>query len=1021
MPHPAERLIAASRRQYLAAPLCVLVVALTFTLILALHFHRQVTATAELRFDKLNTYAVTEVARRINQVLYGLRGTRGLYITGQHISLNEFRQYVQSRDLPMEFPGALGFGFIEVVPRDQLPAYLAAQRADGAPDFAITTAADAAELHPDLQIIKYLEPLTLNRPEWGLDAGSDPIRRQAIQTAIDTGQPAISRPVPLKQDPKGRTGLLYCLAVYRPGASPSTPEERRAALQGVLFAPILLEQALLGIEMGVNAHLNIQIFDGNTPNHHHLIFELNPAGPATAATAAPSFRQNTTITVGGRPWTFATSTNATFDAAVDYSATWIITIGGAAISLLSAFATYFLGTSRDRALALAQSMTADLARLAMVAQHTTNAVIITDRHQRITWANDGFTRITGYELSEVLGQIPGRLLQSPNTSPEAIDKIRIAIATNTGCRTEILNRAKDGHEYYLDLEIQPLHDQAGQLTGFIAIESDITDAVHQRQALAEQVAKLEEAESLANLGHWSWDTSTGTVEWSKQIFTIHRRDPAHGVPDYAGVLAHFSPLSAVILDTAIQTALDTGDSYHVILRTSDADERYLETAGRVRRDETGHITALYGTVRDVTTQVLTDRQLNEALAAAEAATQAKSDFLANMSHEIRTPMTAILGYTELLGQDGDRDAAPTRRLDYIDTIRRNGDHLLTIINDILDLSKIEAGKMTVERIPTSPSQIFHDVLSLMQVKAKEKNITLTLDCATDIPSTIQTDQVRFRQILVNLVSNAVKFTDTGGVTITASLLPDAMLQVSVTDTGIGMTDQQISRLFGAFQQADASTTRKFGGTGLGLRISKMLAQLLGGDIVVTSEPGKGSTFTATVHTGDTSAIPMIPGATAMLAVQTPEPLPTVPSPSTGLLAGMRILLAEDGVDNQRLISFHLKKAGAQVTIADNGRIALNHLTTPSGTGLELLPHSPFDLLITDMQMPEMDGYTLATTLRRMGSKLPILALTAHAMSGDAQRCLDAGCDAYSSKPIDRTQLIKLCAEQVRRTSTTAAA
>ena len=1023
------------RRRYLIASGVVALVGLLCTLAVSWQLKRQVDAIAAARFEKLINFAVHETIRRVNQVVYGLRGARGVYFASQEVSRDEFRQYVASRDLPGEFPGALGFGFVQRVAPGDLEAFIAAERADGAPDFKVHADGKPLSTTSDLFVIKHLEPLAENRVALGFDVGSDPVRRAAMLAAIDSGKPTLSQPVTLIHDSKA-TGLVYFLPVYERGSNPVTIEERRSRLVGLLVAPVILEGALQELGVALGGLADIEIFHGTEVTPKGLIFDFDGHNRRALTEdrvldfSDRSFRAFTPIGIGGQQWLFATSTTDAFDATVDYTGSRIVAIGGIIITALSALAVYRLGTTSDRAMALAKSMTADLTRMAMVAQRTTNAVVLTDANKRITWVNDGFTRISGYTLDEVAGKIPGEILQCEKTDPQAIARIRQALDSGLGCREEILNRAKDGSYYYLDLEIQPLRDAANNLTGYIAIESDITDAVQQRQALADQVAKLEEAEALANLGHWSWDTATGRVEWSKQIFTIHRRDPQQGEPDYPGMLALYSPECATILDAAVQTALDTGAPYQIVLRTSDADERYLEAAGNVRRDASGTIVALYGTVRDVTAQVLSARQLNEALAAAEAATRAKSDFLANMSHEIRTPMTAIIGYTELLAEDGNRANAPRRRLDYVDTIRRNGEHLLTIINDILDLSKIEAGKMTVESIATQPSQIFHDVVSIMQVKASEKNITLNLSCLTDIPATITTDPVRFRQILVNLVSNAVKFTESGGVTINASLLPNSMLQIEVTDTGIGMTEQQISRLFNAFEQADASTTRKFGGTGLGLRISKMLSRLLGGDLTVTSVPGEGTTFVVTVATGDLTGVPMIPAATAMLVVQSPDKaaeiapgiVATAPASASTRhqpLRGVRILLAEDGVDNQRLITFHLTKAGASITVADNGRIALSHLTSDSGT--VLLDSPPFDLLVTDMQMPEMDGYTLASTLRKLGSPMPVIALTAHAMSGDAQRCLDAGCDAYTSKPVNRDQLIELCIKFARTRSSKSAA
>ncbi|QDU70841.1 PAS domain-containing protein [Mucisphaera calidilacus] len=415
-----------------------------------------------------------------------------------------------------------------------------------------------------------------------------------------------------------------------------------------------------------------------------------------------------------------------------------------------------------------------------------------------------------------------------------------------------------------------------------------------------------------------------------------------------------------------------------------------------------------------------EESLRAAKEAAESASIAKSEFLANMSHEIRTPMTAILGYADLLGTDEQYTHDPEHAADAVRTIQSNARHLLAIINDILDMSKIEAGKMTVETIGVSPAAIAEEVASLIGARARGKGLDMRVQYDTPIPRTIRTDPTRLRQILLNLVGNAVKFTEVGSVTIRLSHEPGSdTIGFRVVDTGIGMSPEQCAVVakFEAFNQADGSMTRKFGGTGLGLRISSSLTQILGGGLSVESERDVGSAFTVTIRTGDLSGVPLIEPeqiTEAMVKASPDTPPGEARAASTGdsLLDGRRILLAEDGPDNQRLISFHLKKAGAQVAVADNGKIACEKILDERGG---------FDLIIMDMQMPELDGYGATRKLRQEGCTLPIIALTAHAMDGDRQRCLDAGCDDYLTKPIDKTQLIETCDAWIRNPGRRAAA
>lgn len=402
------------------------------------------------------------------------------------------------------------------------------------------------------------------------------------------------------------------------------------------------------------------------------------------------------------------------------------------------------------------------------------------------------------------------------------------------------------------------------------------------------------------------------------------------------------------------------------------------------------------------------REAEEARLQAQAANLSKSEFLANMSHEIRTPMTAILGYADILAEEHDHSLAST---EHINTIKRHGSHLLAIVNDILDLSKIEAGKMTVEHVPTDLVAIVQDVVSLMRVRARGKGLALHAEFTSAIPARVLTDPTRLRQILLNLVGNAIKFTEIGSVIIRVHWEPSqnkhSTLQVSVEDTGIGIPLQQMDRLFAEFSQADASMTRRFGGTGLGLRISKRLANMLQGDIAVESEPDRGSTFTLRMELEE---------AQKWSPAETPALLPLTDTEGNQLqqearrsLLGLRVLLVEDGPDNQRLIAHLLHKAGASVLLADNGYAAIELLSAEPGLDAELVSPAPVDVVLMDIQMPKMDGYTATRLLRQKGCTLPIIALTAHSMAGDCEKCLAAGCNGYASKPIDREVLIQTIA------------
>jgi signal transduction histidine kinase/ActR/RegA family two-component response regulator len=389
-------------------------------------------------------------------------------------------------------------------------------------------------------------------------------------------------------------------------------------------------------------------------------------------------------------------------------------------------------------------------------------------------------------------------------------------------------------------------------------------------------------------------------------------------------------------------------------------------------------------------------QLEQARNVAETANQAKSDFLANMGHEVRTPLNGILGYTELLLRGADVGNEQDR-LDFLKTIRDSGRHLLQLINDILDISRIEAGHFHVETTATSPDKILREVIAAQRMSAIQKGITLDFCWQSRIPETIQTDPRRLTQLLMNLLGNAIKFTERGGVIVVAQIDDteiQPMLRLELHDTGIGIPENKLETIFQPFVQSNTSVTRKYGGTGLGLAISRRIAHSLGGDLFVDSVVGQGSVFTVTVATGDLydvkfDDVPLI-SATDVRPIK-PQ--------SSGNLNGLSVLVVDDMETNRRLISMFLTRAGATVDTAEDGAVAV-----------EAVEQSHYDVVLMDMQMPVMDGYAATKLLRAKGFRRPILAITAHAMRGDREKCERAGCRGYITKPVDMDEVIRAVKE-----------
>ena len=399
---------------------------------------------------------------------------------------------------------------------------------------------------------------------------------------------------------------------------------------------------------------------------------------------------------------------------------------------------------------------------------------------------------------------------------------------------------------------------------------------------------------------------------------------------------------------------------------------------------------------DVTELQDKEIELRTAKYAAESANRAKTDFLTNISHEIRTPMNAILGFTDLLRCGYQRHDGDLQR--HLDIIHSSGEHLLELINDILDLAKVESGHLDIEKSPCAPHQIMREVVEMLAIRSREKNIAVHLNCASPVPELVVTDPGRLRQAITNLIGNAIKFTERGHVNVTMELRlagDERLIAIDVADTGIGIEPEKLESIFEPFVQAEASITRKYGGTGLGLTISRRFARAMGGDIAVRSVAGKGSVFTLTFDSGSLHGVRMLRPDEAMA----PSCVSQNKRTTHWEFPASHVLVVDDSAANRELVRVVLQRSGIRVSEAENGEQCVQK---------SQLEH--FDAILMDMQMPVMDGYTATRILRSRDKETPVIALTAHAMAPFEQEILDAGCTGYLAKPIDIELLLSTLAE-----------
>jgi len=601
----------------------------------------------------------------------------------------------------------------------------------------------------------------------------------------------------------------------------------------------------------------------------------------------------------------------------------------------------------------------------------------------VEYVSENVSNILGYSTDDFYsGKIKyGSLINNADTAM-VMDEVKDTIDNNKDFLKHIPYRlkTKDGHEkWILDNTVTKKNEQ-GEITHFIGYLIDITSQQEFEKELIKWRTMLDNAQRIAKVGSWSLDIITNKLIWSDETFKIFNIDQNEFEASYEGFLNGIHPDDRELVNKAFTNSVQNRTSYNIEHRLlmKDGSIKYVVERGETVYDEEHNPIMTQGTIQDISELKKVQEALIKAKEIAEEATKEKSEFLANMSHEIRTPMTGILGFVSQLAK-GEKDLD---RLKQFDVIKNSGQTLLSIINDILDLSKIESGKMDIEQQPYHIEDLFNMTVTIFRDIANEKNIKFEKNIDESLPKCILIDDTRLKQIIFNLLNNAIKFTPKDGqVTLDVEYdLSKAILRISVVDTGIGIAKENLEKIFEAFSQEDSSTTRRFGGTGLGLAISSKLVQIMDGNLMVESSSGKGSKFYFD--------IPVIICEKDIQNIDSKEILNVT---SDNKLEG-KILIVEDNKTNQMLMSIILDELELEYDIANDGVEAISYTQ-----------NTKYDAILMDENMPNMNGIEATKRIRSIEkeqnlSHTPIIAVTANALSSDRERFIDSGMDDYVSKP-----------------------
>ncbi|QFR48845.1 PAS domain S-box protein [Sulfurimonas lithotrophica] len=931
----------------------VLIIGILISFLIGIIVYSYYIKEEQYRFNEVAKKIVVKLEDRVKiyrEILYG--GLALFEANNGNVTREQWAIYIKQLKLKDNFPGIQGVGYSIVLQEDELDKNIAQIRSEGFSNYKIYP-----EGKRDLYTsIIYLEPFDWrNVRAFGYDMYSEQTRKFAMQYAIETGNPSLSGKVRLVQEngKDEQAGFLLYLPHYKANMPLDTKENRYKAIKGFIYSPFRAKDFMLGIVENTLDQVSLKLYDKQGKNEEKLLFDSQPLTKTLSR-----LEYVTNLNIDNHVWTLKINPLNSFENKVDKIYPFIFTFIGILLS--------FLYSSKLK-------QNEDILEMHDDALHNiSQGVIVTNENQRIIYVNNAFEELTGYTKKEIYGKKPN-ILQGIDSDIDTMKFIKHKLMLNESCECEIINYKKDGSKFWNQLSITPIFENT-EVIRYIAILNDITnkkladeDILFEKNFLTNilentnaVIAVIDRDGVMIRLnkygqnfvGYTQQEVASKAYFWSR-FLNENIKNKVFGIIEQAR--------NGVIVESFQNSWIS---KYN--------EERVFEWSNALVNNEYGQMKYIITVGIDITKQkeveyelIQNEKILKQAKEEAERANRIKSQFLANMSHEIRTPLNGIVGFINLL-KKAEKDE---KKLSYINMVRRSSNSLIDIINDILDISKIEDGKLSIEHTVFNLYQELDDILTLYANNAKDKNIKLKLVKNDDTPNFIKSDSLRFRQVLANLISNAIKFSKKNSSITVSVKYKEEYLYVSVSDLGIGIPKDAQKRIFEPFEQENNSTTRTFGGTGLGLAISKELVELMGGEISLESTVDKGSTFSFYISAPKADDI-------------SKEKKQKKEYKFKG-----HILVAEDNKTNQLLIDILLKDMNLTCKIVEDGKEAVEEFNKDT-----------YDLILMDITMPNMDGIE-ATKIIREYSDIPIIALTANSMKDDIEYYFEMGMNSFVPKPI----------------------